>query len=494
MQMEIFYHISWRRTFVNGTFCNATTIANMDALGLGALECQFGCGGRISPMNYFCTDFSVVEDWSFGENRLTHTFQALPSITIGFTGSAWIAPFSGPWNISTTFSTLIRNDTGTINSSPQAITAPVIRLQQRCNMTFQIPVSDPDGDTIRCRLAQGSECKRICNGFPAAVLDEASCSLSYNPTLLPDPLPTQIQAVAVMIEDFLPGSTTPLSSVALQFLVLITNPDQPCTAGPEFVPPTLPQGTCVAIPPGETFTTAIFATSGSVGVNISEIQTVSPSGLSSSAVFFVYGTTSGINIRWTPTIQQQKETHTFCYIAINSLFLASSQVCIMLQAGAFPPTPIQAMAMPRGVAVQSSMPTFHISFDKEINRPSSSAFIRFYDQDTGMEVYRIDTSVSSEVSFNMTHIYFIPNYTFKARYFYIKFDRGIGVGLEGCMLENEPVHDSTFWTFHIIHPTSEFIIYIAGNFGGGAKFLIVVQFQSRNYKPTKTSTTCVYHV
>ena len=145
-----------------------------------------------------------------------------------------------------------------------------------------------------CRLAQEAECDGICNRFPAtvldeascslsydatqqllpmgyqavAVLDEASCSLSYNPTLLPDPLPTEIQAVAVMIEDFLPGSTSPLSSVALQFLVLITNPDQPCTAGPEFVPPTLTQGTCVAIPPGKTFTTAMIATRGSVGANI----------------------------------------------------------------------------------------------------------------------------------------------------------------------------------------------------------------------------------
>ena len=468
MQMEIFYHVSWRRV---NFFCNATIIANMVVLtDAGALECQSGCSGTISPMNFFCTDFSVVENWSFGENRLTHTFQALPSITIGFSACCWISPFGGGWNISTTFSTLIRNDTGTINSSPRAITAPVIRLQQRCNITFQIPVSDPDGDTIRCRLAQGSECESVCNGFPAAVLDEASCSLSYDPTLLPDPLPTQIQAVAVMIEDFLPGSTTPLSSVALQFLVLITNPDQPCTAGPEFVPPTLPQGTCVAIPPGKTFTTTVFATSGGAGFNITEIQTVSPSGFTSSAVFLINGTLYGINVTWTPSIVQQNETHIFCYTAINSLFLASSQVCIMLQAGAFPPTPIQATAMPRGVAVQSSMPTFHISFDKEINRPSSSAFIRFYDQDTGMEVYRIDTSVSSKVSFNMTHIYFIPNYTFKARYFYIKFDRGIGVGLEGCMLESEPVHDSTFWTFHIIHPTSEFIIYIAGNFGGTLNF------------------------
>ena len=117
MQMEIFYHVSWQCYHSASFFCDAANISNMDVLsGSGRLTCQSGCSDISSPMNYFCTDFSVVADWSFGENRLTHTFQALPSITIGFTGGVWIAPFSGRWNISTTFSTLIRNDTGTTNS------------------------------------------------------------------------------------------------------------------------------------------------------------------------------------------------------------------------------------------------------------------------------------------------------------------------------------------------------------------------------------------
>jgi len=33
-------------------------------------------------------------------------------------------------------------------------------------------VSDADGDIIRCRWAQGSECAGVCRTFPGAILDE----------------------------------------------------------------------------------------------------------------------------------------------------------------------------------------------------------------------------------------------------------------------------------------------------------------------------------
>ena len=57
------------------------------------------------------------------------------------------------------FSLIVRNDAGQINSSPRAITAPVVRLQEGCNHTLTLPVSDPDGDIIRCRWAVGF---RVC--------------------------------------------------------------------------------------------------------------------------------------------------------------------------------------------------------------------------------------------------------------------------------------------------------------------------------------------
>ena len=412
-------------------------------------------------MNYLCTDFSVTENWSFGENRLTHTFQALSTVTIGYSSCCWIAPFSSRWNIATTFSTLIRNDTGRINSSPRAITAPVIRIQQGCNATIQIPVNDPDGDIIRCRLAQGSECAGVCDRFLAAVLDPVSCSLSYDATK--QSLPTGFQAAAIMIEDFIPGSVMPLSSVALQFLVLVVSSDEQCSAIPKFISSTITQGTCVAIPPGETFNTSLLASSGSVDALITEIQTVSPVGLRRSELFRVgeSGEIYGINITWTPRIDQQNETHLFCYTAVNSFGVTSPQVCIQLQAGAFPPTPIQETAMPRQQAVHPTMTIWSITFNTKIERPFSSAFITFHELDTGLEVYRIDASLTAEVSFEVNQISIKPLYSFEEQQdFYINFDGGIVAALEGCMPENYPVDSNSFWTFQTLDVTPPNIVFL----------------------------------
>lgn len=201
-------------------------------------------------------------------------------MTIGFTGYAWIHPFSSSWNISTTFSTNRRNDTGHINSTPRAITAPVLRLQDNCSHTIRIPVVDPDNDIVRCRWAEGSECAGVCQAFPGAVLDSTSCSITYHTNQV-----VGYRVAAIMIEDFIPESTSPLSSTALQFLVLVVDSNMPCFAAPQFVSPTIPAGTCVAIPPGETYHTRLVADSGSLDTSIIEIQTASPSGMQKSELF-----------------------------------------------------------------------------------------------------------------------------------------------------------------------------------------------------------------
>ena len=60
---------------------------------------------------------------------------------------------------------MVRNDTGKINSSPRAITYPVLRLQQGCNNIIVLAVSDPDDDIIWCRWALGTEFAGICSKF-----------------------------------------------------------------------------------------------------------------------------------------------------------------------------------------------------------------------------------------------------------------------------------------------------------------------------------------
>ena len=234
--MEISYQISWRRN-INKHKCNSTHVANGVLFsGESNIKCQYSCSGTIiSPISYVCTYFSIEDDWSFGENHQTHTFNSTSdnnTITIGTASGNWIIEagnINGKWNISTTFSLATRNDTGKINSSPRVLPTPPLRLQQRCSYTIPLPVSDPDNDTVRCRWAVGTECKSICNKFPGAVLDSSLCTITYTANY-----GTGIKAVAIMIEDYAPGSPHhPLSSVALQFLVMVFSSFQPCSTQTE---------------------------------------------------------------------------------------------------------------------------------------------------------------------------------------------------------------------------------------------------------------------
>ena len=227
--MEISYQISWRRSR-RGHECNSTSVNNRHLIGgRSKIDCQYSCSGAIiSSIFYVCTYFSVEDDWSFGEYHKTYTFSSVSdenAVTIGTDGGKWIKEAGeGDWNVSTTFSLVTRSDTGKINSSPQVLPTLPLRLQQGCSYTIPLAVSDPDNDTVKCRWAVGDECRDICNKFPGAVLDSVSCSINYTANY-----GTGIKAVAIMIEDYAPGSPQrPLSSVALQFLILVYYSSQPC--------------------------------------------------------------------------------------------------------------------------------------------------------------------------------------------------------------------------------------------------------------------------
>ena len=445
--MEIFFHISWRRSFEIEVHCDQSVIVSGDQIGVdGELLCEEGCSGEISNVLFRCTDFSIDEDWSYGERLVAHNFTGGPRITIAFSGNAWISAFNSRWRVSTTFSLVRRNDTGKINSTPRAITSPVLRIQEGCNHTITIPVTDPDGDIVRCRWAVGDECAGICGGFPGAILNRDICSFAYYANQ-----GGGHRAAAIMIEDFLPGSSVPLSSVGLQFLVLVVDTMRSCSVNPSFVHPTPSDGTCIAVPSGQTLNLRLTADSGYEGDTISEIQTVSPAGLLKSAVapdpqagvFYV-------NITWMPTLQQGGDVHLFCFTATNSGGLSSSQWCIQLLPDHTPPTPVQESATPNMVSdVHPTKPVFQLEFDRQVERPTITSFITFNEFDTGRVVYQINTSSQAELDFpNETAITVTPNHRFEEQTkYYINLYRGVVVGIEGCGPGNEPFTDREFWTF-----------------------------------------------
>ena len=73
MQIEITHRVAWRRSAGSSFYCDSTTITSNRLLsGEGSLQCRSGCGGTIGSMSYYCTSYSVTEDWSAGERTYTY--------------------------------------------------------------------------------------------------------------------------------------------------------------------------------------------------------------------------------------------------------------------------------------------------------------------------------------------------------------------------------------------------------------------------------------
>ena len=407
----------------------------------------------IMNMPYKCTDFSETEDWSYGQytTEINHYYGILSII-----GSSWIDPFNSNWNLSTIlyYHGRFRPDTGVENSSPRVVASPVIYLQEGCNHTIKIQVSDPEDDILFCRWGVGFECGGVCSNvtFPGAELDSENCIISYEAVHGPG-----LKVAAIMIEDYAAFAQTPLSSVAYQFVVSVYSSDDPCFPRPRFISPSIAHNeTCVAIAPNGTMLIDLIVDSGSSDISIAEIEIFAPVGASKGELFR-NGATNFYhrNISWFPEHEDELMIHYFCYSAHNSANMSSEKVCLKLFPGVAPPSPILDTALPNGELVDPINITWYIKFNNSIQRPLTTAFITFHELRTGIEVYKIDSATSSEVSFiSENEILIRPNYYFdEEKAFYINLERGVVAGLEGCRPESDPVLGDLSWTFQTLDIT-----------------------------------------
>ena len=73
--MQITHRIAWRRDTSQGGTCTQTTIDAQTLLPSGGrLTCQSGCSGTVGHFSYYCTDFSVTDNWSTGERTYMYNF------------------------------------------------------------------------------------------------------------------------------------------------------------------------------------------------------------------------------------------------------------------------------------------------------------------------------------------------------------------------------------------------------------------------------------
>jgi len=384
-----------------------------------------------------------MDNWSLGSRSFTYDFSTFSHnfITIGTASSGWISPF-GSWNVSTTFNLIQRSETGQINSSPHVLSLP-LRLQSGCYHTIALAVNDPDGDVVRCRWAVGKECASVCNAIPGAVLNSTTCTITYQANK-----GTGYKAVAVMVEDFIPGSLQPLSSVAFQFLVLVVSSSQSCSRQPKFIAPTPSSGSCMSISPGGTFSVQLRAYSGYSGASITEIQIASPIGVTKSSLSRITNTHYYVIIQWTPQSSQQKMLHHLCFVAINSDGISSDQSCINIGVG-FEISPPHPIPWVNKILVHLTDVNLPISFDTAILRSQNTTFIIFFEQSSDVEVYRIKAS-SSELNFDKPKQMTInPNYTFTdGGIYYISIEMGVVYSKHECTVNNATA-DKTSWVFEI---------------------------------------------
>ncbi|XP_056016084.1 uncharacterized protein LOC125677338 isoform X2 [Ostrea edulis] len=369
-------------------------------------------------------------------------------------GGGWISLLSGGgrWDMRTTVDLNRRRDTGQINSSPVSAMPPIIRLQHGCDHNITIPVYDKQNDTVRCRWAESSkgECGGVCNSFPNAFLDEKRCTISYIANNQ-----TGWFAVAIQIEDFSPlNSTHPLSSVSLQFLVNVFASTVSCQDKPKFILPTRLDGACVGIPASSTWTEQLITRSGTDGVNIKEITTVSPPGLMTTEIqkYESSNRESYVNTTWTPLPSQTGE-HAFCFTASDSDSLVSEKTCIRLLVGVEPP---QILSYTPVGDILPTQKYFYVHFNMQFVKPSQRAFVYFYKKNHDL-VSKLDVSQSDQAIYPLYAassqnwvLKIAKNFELEEKeYYYIRLDPGVAKGVIGCGAESAALWDPNDWTFRV---------------------------------------------
>ncbi|CAF3729157.1 unnamed protein product [Rotaria socialis] len=283
------------------------------------LNCVLNCGtaiGFVAPNIWsYCTDFSTVESTTVGQRSDIVYINTGEDFTVAFSSTAWrplATAGSADWSLASHIILTPRSDNGLYNNAPSQPKA------------INIPISDADGDPMRCRWASSTtECGQVCppGSLPNDTIIFPNCTIIITGTVIGD-----LFAVTVVVEDFInSSSTTPLSSVPIQFLVEIVAPP-PCTILPEVYE--LSEAPCTPIIVGQTYTSQIIAINYcGANVNISDIVTLPFPGMIRGNLIQYNSTVYYATISWTPTINQLGYQVT-CAMAVDRTTTTSTTTTI----------------------------------------------------------------------------------------------------------------------------------------------------------------------
>jgi hypothetical protein len=298
------------------------------------LTCNASCstsGGYVGnevPVVGYCTDFSTTLDLTVSQRSDIVNLTAGAYFTATFAAAGgWqtlALGSSAGWSLSSLIDLRVRSDNGLINTPPVATSMSYISVPVNVQQSIQIPVLDADNDVLRCRFANGPlECVNTCppGSLPSGTSLASSCILTITGTTVGD-----YYLVAIQVEDFITNaSTTPMSSVPLQFLIYVYAV-QNCTLRPLLVAD-VSSDNCHGVQVGDNFTMTLTAINqcGS-GRTISDIPTLSFPIVIKSALVQNTSNTSlwSMEIIWIP-MANQVGSQVFCAVATDK-----SVICLIL--------------------------------------------------------------------------------------------------------------------------------------------------------------------
>ena len=452
--VDLTVKLGWSRNYSSKYFCNDTIISYHNKT-MGELNLNVSSGILVNPFKgVYCTDYSVIENWSYGQVSLPVIYQ-MPYMekfyNITYFGSQWIPLLNNgtTWNLITNVYFTINSRTNKLNRSPISSMSPLIFIPIGCPRIISILATDPDGDIIKCRWSEGIECGDSCIIAAGVTLDEIKCILHINLSQ-----PEGYYAIKLHIEDFQDeNSLVPMSSIPLEFLLQSYEVSSCLGDNPVFLNPTPDDNTCIPILLNQPFKSMIVVNSSRINNSVIEIDTVSPPGLIKSQLlpYFNDALVSYVNLTWTPTMQGFK---VMCFIGLTQQHFSTDQRCITLAVGYEPPSPLNATAYPINI-VTSNQTQWFIAADQNLTTPLINSSIRFYDNVTNLLVYTVNAANETEVINN--ELYFNTNkFLQNGKSYYITFDSGVFRGVLGCNLQSQKISDPKFWQIKVQDFTCEY--------------------------------------
>jgi hypothetical protein len=459
--------LAWRRDFGSTTFCDFTTINSNSVFLTGGVASSslVVTPGTTNFPGVKCTDFSTTENWSYGEITIPITYSSSyfsSDLIVYYSSCCWILtnPSSptdlglqngggSSWNMSSIINLKTQLHTNKVNTAPIISMPPIIKVPLGCPRLIKIPVVDIDGDFIKCRWSTGNECGgdtiNGCSNSYSSIIIYSNCTIKFN---LASGAKNSYYAIKIHVEDFATLTSSPLSSLALEFLVETYATTDCSFIVPTFIGPTKPDQTCVPIPILSKYADTIVVDTNNINNVIKEIVTVSPLGMIKSGLYVYQNskTAKYINITWTPV---DTRIEIVCFIASTTAYITSDPLCIYLAAGYSNPEFFKNTAFPVGI-IYSDQTFWSINITKGSKITINRKYISFYEKDTRVLAYQVNAANQSYVTLGDGLIIFSTGiFLIDRKSYYITIESDIIQSTLGCQLSNNEIVDTEFWTFTV---------------------------------------------